>query len=313
MTTSLLTDEVLSIVGTFSEPRHGLVTAQDIRKYCVAVDDPDPLSLDRAAAQAAGYADVIAPPTFNAAALRPTPFRSGILRDGQYIGVAPPGLGHLQTMIAGQAWHPIRPAVAGEEIVEIIEIKSIVEKQGATGPVLFLEKEAVHTTIAGDPLGGYTTTLIVREPPPARAPFDPAAGGSAAAGDRPATERTSTGFVKNPDMISLFMFAATAWTIHRIHWDIPYAQSEGLPLPVIPGWMLAAYLSQLARERAPEGRQLERLAVRFRAPAHPGDRLDCRVEAQDGGDDLALAIVNGDGLRVTNADVRFAGPRSDPD
>ena len=40
------------------------VTRNDIRRFAVAIGDDNPLYTDREAAKAAGYTDVIAPPTF---------------------------------------------------------------------------------------------------------------------------------------------------------------------------------------------------------------------------------------------------------
>ncbi len=40
------------------------VTRGDIRRFAAAIGEPNPAYLDRAAAQALGYPDVVAPPTF---------------------------------------------------------------------------------------------------------------------------------------------------------------------------------------------------------------------------------------------------------
>jgi acyl dehydratase len=53
---SLIGKEVA--IGTFT------VTAEDIRAFAEAIGDLNPLYLDADAARAAGYANVIAPPTF---------------------------------------------------------------------------------------------------------------------------------------------------------------------------------------------------------------------------------------------------------
>jgi acyl dehydratase len=101
-------------------------------------------------------------------------------------------------------------------------------------------------------------------------------------------------------MISLFMFVAAIWGIHRIHWDIPYAQSEGLKLPILPGWMLSSYLAQLATLQAPDNARLSRLAVRYKSSAYPGDNLIATSGVADS-EGLPLLLKNQDGGDVASA------------
>lgn len=293
----------MATVGTRTEPRAGRVSAYDIRKFAAAIDDPNPLFIDPEAAREAGYADVISPPLFNAAVLRPVPYRSGLLNDGQYDNVAPPGLEHLQTMLAGQRWEILRPSVAGEDIQEVFTTRSIVEREGKTGPIVFVEKESEVTTRDGEVIERYGSTLILRTPPPPLDSYE-GAGKEGHPEGTPATEWTDAGLIKRPDMISLFLFAAAIWAVHRIHWDTPYAQKEGLPAPILPGWMLSSYLAQLAQARAPEGHRLATIDIRYRSPAHPGDTLTCT--ADDGGDGgLALSMRNQSGADVTAGTATF--------
>jgi acyl dehydratase len=284
-----LTDEVLAIVGTSTPPRRGIISAFDIRKFATGIDDANPLFTDPEAAHAAGYSDVIAPPLFNAVALRLTPFRPAFVKDGQYETTAPPGLTHLQTMLAGQRWEILRPSIAGEEIEEVFTTRSITEKQGRTGPMVFLEKESVVSTRAGELIERYGSTLILREPPPPL-PAYVGGGGDIHPEGSPATSWDGATMIKRPDMISLFLFVAAIWAVHRIHWDTPYAQQEGLPGPILPGWMLSSYLAQLAQHRAPAGQRLHKIDIRYKAPVHPGDTLRCVASTQD--DHLELGMTN---------------------
>ena len=300
---TLLTDQVMSIVGTSSEPVWGLVTANAIRKFATGIDDANPLFVDRAAARAAGYADVISPPLFAASVLRPTPFRAGFLNDGQYETTAPPGLTHLQTILAGQRWEILRPAVAGEEICEVFTTRSITEKQGKTGPMVFVEKESVVTTRDGEVIQRYGNALILREPPPPLPPFSGEARSYGHPEGTPATEWDGEALIKRPDMISLFLFDGAAWCVHRIHWDIPYAQQEGLPAPILPGWMTSSYLAQLAQVRAPEGQRLHKIDVRYKASVFPGDTVRCTAVPGDGG--VALSAVNQHGIENASATASF--------
>ncbi|MBV9510507.1 MAG: MaoC family dehydratase N-terminal domain-containing protein [Caulobacteraceae bacterium] len=304
MSESFLSDEVMAAVAARPETRTGLITEKHIRQFCVGVDERDPLFLDLAAARGAGHSGVLAPPLFAAAAVRPAPHRSGLLDDGQYGDLAPPGLERLQTMLAGQAWEIGRPAVAGETVVETLLTRSITERQGATGPIVFVEKEASLATPDGELIERCVSTLILRRPPPPRPPFEGDAVPSGVREQRPMTEISPDGLIKRPDMVSLFMFCAAIWAVHRIHWDTPFAQSEGLPLPILPGWMVASYLAQAARLRAPAAGRLQRLAVRYKGMAHPGDTLACAAR-DDGSAGLSLSVVNQHGAELSSGQASF--------
>lgn len=303
MSDSYLTPEIMALVGQSTAGRRGLITADGIAKFAAAIDDRNPLYFDRDAAHAVGYADVIAPPLFAATATRPVPARSGMLADGQYDSVAPPGLGHLQTMLAGQNWELVRPAVAGEEVVETFTTRAITERKGSTGNIVFVDKEATITTLDGDLIQRYTNVLILRAPPPPIAAF---AGAEAVnVINRPATIVEGDALIKSPDKITLFMFCAAIWAVHRIHWDTPYARSEGLPDAILPGWMVSSYLAQLAEIHAPAGTRLGKINVRYKGMAFPGDTLTCQATPVAGEAAVSLSVTNQSGAEISTGDAAF--------
>jgi acyl dehydratase len=304
MSDSYLTPEIMALVGESSPGRHGQFTANGIEKFAAAIDDRNPLYFDKAAALAAGYADVIAPPLYAAAATRPVPFRDGLLADGQYETAAPPGLTHLQTMLAGQSWELLRPAVAGEEVIETFTTKSITERQGSTGNIVFVDKEATIATPDGELIQRYSNLLILRAPPPPMSAFA-GAEATAPAEHRPATVVDGDALIKHPDKINLFMFCAAIWAVHRIHWDTPYARSEGLPEAILPGWMVSSYLAQLAEMRAPQGMRLGKIGVRYKGMAYPGDTLRCTAAPVEGKVGLALTVTNQSGVEISTGDAEF--------
>jgi acyl dehydratase len=304
MSDSYLTPEIMALVGTSTPGLQGMFTANGIEKFAVAIDHRNPLYFDRAAARKAGFADVIAPPLYAAAATRPVPFRDGYLNDGQYGSVAPPGLTHLQTMLAGQNWELIRPGVAGEEVIETFTTKTITERQGSTGNIVFVDKEATITTLDGELIQRYTNVLILRAPPPPSGAF---AGGEAEAlaQDRAATIIDGDALIKNPDKITLFMFCAAIWAVHRIHWDTPFARSEGLPEAILPGWMVSSYLAQLAEMRAPGGTRLGKINVRYKGMAFPGDTLTCGATPGSGDAAVQLSVTNQSGAEISTGDAAY--------
>lgn len=294
----LLTEEALAEVGKVSEGGAGLVTAKDIAKFCSGILDQSPEHFDRAAARDLGYPDQIAPPTFVQTTTRPSPPRSGYMPDGQFGTVAPPGLQHLQTMLGGQSWILHRPALVGETIVERRKVLSMEERESKTGPMVIVRSEQSYSDADDKPIETLVSTLIVRTPPP------PLAGnGEDVAVPEPSAqavpEDAPDRLVVETDMIQAYLFNASIWAVHRIHWDVPYARSEGLPSVLLVGWNLANFAARLGRRLAPDGQRLHRLDLSYRAMAHPGDVLTVNAGASlnDGGREVT--IVNGRG--PTNA------------
>ena len=303
-TGKLITADALAAVGVHRPLRHGQITAGDIRRFCVAVDNRDPLHLDPAAARAAGHADVIAPPLYPHAPARPAPFQSELLPDGQLPDLAPPGLTHLQSLLAGQDWEFIRPAVAGERIVEDSWYGSIEEREGRNGPLVFVMEHSEITSEAGDPILRSRNQLIFRQPPPPQPSLEGAAEAPAAA-PGPVTSFVDGKLIKRPSLVGLFMFDATIWATHRLHWDAGQARREGLPGPVLPGWMAASYVSEFAQSQAPAGMRLASLSLRYKSFAFPGDELTC---TRVGGTttECSISLTNQSGEEVQSGVARYA-------
>lgn len=268
----LLNQEALAQIGTVTRERVGLVTANDISKFCSGILEESAEYLDSEVARALGYPDIIAPPTFAYATTRPSPARSKFLPDGQYGFVAPPGLQHLQTMLGGQAWTLHRPAIAGERLEEHRTVLSMEEREGKTGPMAIVRSQQEFRTPDGEPVETLITTLILRAAP---RPIDGEANPGPATLSASVTlpEAGPNQLVVATDMIQTFLFNAAIWAVHRIHWDVPFARSEGLPSVVIVGWNLANFVARLGRKIAPPGKRLHTLDLSYRAVAHPGDVL----------------------------------------
>ncbi len=87
----------------------------------------------------------------------------------------------------------------------------------------------------------------------------------------------------------LFFFSAATYNGHRIHYDLPYAQSEGHPTIIVHGPLQSALLAKTLRNWVgPRGRLL-RLRTQNRASAFPDEQLifggrvsAARIEAGEG-------------------------------
>jgi acyl dehydratase len=93
------------------------VSRVKLAEFADAIGDPNPVYRDRAAAAAAGYPDVIAPPTF--------PIVIGMAASGQ--ALADPGLNLNYAMVVHgeQRFEYSRPLVAGDVVTATVTISDI--------------------------------------------------------------------------------------------------------------------------------------------------------------------------------------------
>lgn len=115
---------------------------------------------------------------------------------------------------------------------------------------------------------------------------------------------------REPDAVDLFMFSASAWLLHRIHYDTPFTtEHDGHPGLLIHGPLQGVYLVQTAEWWLGETAQLASISYRHLAPAYLGDRLECggSVTARDEkGIDLELWVRKEDGTVTTTGKARLA-------
>ncbi len=111
-----------SAVGKTYPPVVYAVGREKVKEYASAVGETNPLHLDVAAARAAGYADVVAPPMFavvyQAASVMPGIFDPEV------------GINFAMMVHSGQDFRWERVIVAGEELTTTTSVLKIEEKGG---------------------------------------------------------------------------------------------------------------------------------------------------------------------------------------
>jgi hydroxyacyl-ACP dehydratase HTD2-like protein with hotdog domain len=116
--------------------------------------------------------------------------------------------------------------------------------------------------------------------------------------------------VHNPTALDLFMFSASSWLLHRIHYDTPFTtEHEGHPGLLIHGPLQGVYLAQAAEAYLADVARLQSMTYRHLAPAYLGDELECGgiiTGADDEGIDLDLWARKPDGTDTTTGKARFA-------
>jgi len=131
-----------------SEPYE--VSRVKIAEFATAIGDSSPLCRDRAAAQAAGYPDVIAPPTFAIV----------ILAGGNAKLMTDPGLGVNYALVVHgeQSFTHSRPLRAGDVVVAQATIESIKQIRSMTTMATVTEIR----TVDGEHVCTARSTLVER-------------------------------------------------------------------------------------------------------------------------------------------------------
>lgn len=127
------------------------VSREVVRRFADAIGDPNPAYRDRAAAQALGHPDVVAPPTF----LTVLGFR--FLAESPMLD---PGLGlNYSFVVHGEQRFVLhRPVYVGDELRLT---NSVVDIRDAGRNELMTTKTAV-TTLAGEPVAELFSTVVSR-------------------------------------------------------------------------------------------------------------------------------------------------------
>ena len=131
-----------------SEPYE--VSRVKIAEFADAIGEPSPLCRDRAAAQAAGYPDVIAPPTFAIVITSAVSFK--LMSD--------PGLGVNYAMVVHgeQSFTHARPLHAGDVVVAQSTIESIKQIRTMTTMAIVTEVR----TVDGEHVCTARSTVVER-------------------------------------------------------------------------------------------------------------------------------------------------------
>ena len=140
------------------------VTATDIARFAHATGETNPIHFDKDAAAAAGYDDVVAPTLFtyvvrmHASALVPP---DQLERDGSPTADVPP-LPTRRAMAGETALVLGERVVAGDVIGVEKRLADMYEKEGRSGPLVFVEMEFTFTNQRGELVARENFTRIYR-------------------------------------------------------------------------------------------------------------------------------------------------------
>ncbi len=125
------------------------VGSAKIREFAEAVGSTDPVHVDRAAARAAGYLDVIAPPTFAVLIAQQC--------DGQLITDPEAGIDFTRVVHGEQKFVHHRPLTAGDEVVGVLHVDRV--RQAGGNAMVTTRSEL---TVGDELVCTATSTLVIR-------------------------------------------------------------------------------------------------------------------------------------------------------
>jgi len=127
-----------------------LVGREKIREFAAAIGATDAEYHDPEAARAAGYADVVAPPTF--------PVVVTMAASRQIVADPALGLDYSRVVHGDQRFAYARPVVAGDSLVCVNTVDEIISRGGHD----FLTTRTEVTTEAGEPVVTVWSKLVQR-------------------------------------------------------------------------------------------------------------------------------------------------------
>jgi 3-methylfumaryl-CoA hydratase len=198
-------------------------------------------------------------------------------------------------MWAGSRIEFVRPLCVGQNIVRVSTIADVQEKQGRSGPLVFVQ---VRHTVRDEngPLLTEEQDIVYRD----IAQTGESAPGCNEMSTTSASRPTDWRRRVKPDGLLLFRFSALTFNAHRIHYDRPYAQNvEGYPGLVVHGPLQAVLLLDFFMREC-SSRAVRRFSFVSRRPLFDNAPFDlCGRKASDGS--VALWIENEHGQIVMEA------------
>lgn len=137
-----------------------------IRKFALALEDTNPLYVDREAARQTRYGDVIAPPTFVCETWQY--YRGQLDEEGGFTDRLEMPDGQPIRATNDYIFH--RPLGPDDIITACWKIRDIYAKGGRTGPLLFVVVHITYTNQHGDGLAENEETVVYRLAAPTHSP-----------------------------------------------------------------------------------------------------------------------------------------------
>ncbi len=159
---SLITDEARAMIGKETPPVSGEVHAKEIRRFCFAVGDLNPLYLDEEKAGKSKHGGVVAPPMFFEIPTVVEFPQDELKEDGLPRTTHRPPLKAKRSMAGGNEVEFFKPMRPGDKITRVSKIAEIFEKEGRSGRLAFTVFEHKYTNQDGEVVAIARQTGISR-------------------------------------------------------------------------------------------------------------------------------------------------------
>ena len=297
MAESLITDEVRALIGQETQPERNRFPISDEMAFDVAdsIQDPNPLYVDADYAGRSRFGGLLCPPLATWKDIGPP---IGYFGAGQDWHFEVPLPFNSYGLNGGSDWQFLSPSYVGLWITRRFRILDIYEKQGRSGPLVFVVRQEIQTGQDGQVVNQAERVSIHRALPASEEPLEAAnvrddlvtvdvsPPSPAEVFTRPDAvpapqrqfEDITVGMelppvVKGPlTTTHLVRWAAANGNYARIHWDLPFAQlRQGLANVVVNGSLKNQYLGQLMTGFAGDEGWFKRFYVEHRGMDFPGD------------------------------------------
>ncbi len=176
------------------------------------------------------------------------------------------------------------PIKIGDCIERRSTIRSVTEKHGRSGTLVFVSLERAFSSSSGGALV-ETRTVVYREAPTSMAPETMG---------RPVEPFASTvSRAYQPDEVMLFRFSALTWNGHRIHYDRQFCQQhEFYPDIVVHGPLMGFLAAQASAELREE--PMQRFDFRSQQPCFVNRpiQVSAALDAEASGQSAAVRVTN---------------------
>jgi peroxisomal enoyl-CoA hydratase 2 len=250
------------------------VTAVKVRELALALRDQNPLCRDEAAARRAGFAGLVAPPTF------PVMQAWEVAVDQlQQLGRR---VDYDRALHAEQTFVYARPLVAGEVLSGRCHLAAVRSGSGRSGEMTFVTyrtdyRDGERRFVAGS---DYTVVELGQGRP-----------GPTAQAERPEPPPAQWALDLEPvGRADFARYAGASGDFHPMHVDEAAALAVGEPSVFAAGMMSAGFLASAATSWAEAPATLERFSTRIVARVWPGDALRCEGNAAGGPDEIELRL-----------------------
>lgn len=303
-------------VGRSWPPHTYEVGREKVREYASAIGAPSELHREHAAARAAGFRAVCAPPLF--AAVYVAPAVASVIFDPD-VGVFDPkvGLAGYRFVQRTQEFEWGEPVCSGDTIETVASLLDAGDRDGTTFRVF----ESVSTNQRGEMVVRGRYEGVIPGPRKGKRPPSPpepdredevrGAWSGGRVGDlRPGVELPALSLT--PDRYAGTRYAGASGDFTPFHLDDGFARSLGLPGMILHGLYVLAQLSRgLIEPFGGDPRVLRRLSARLRAPAVPEHELITNATVErvaDGVATVSCDVSQGEGRVISDGEAMLADP-----